>query len=85
MRGLPPQRCCPIRERNFGSGVAAGSRPPSEPKIQKNKTSGEARKTSVAKKGQMSLPFDIRLFDILRFVIRRLPSPEQGKRLNRKP
>ena len=36
---VSPQRCCPIRERNFGSGVAVASRPPSGPKAQKNKTS----------------------------------------------
>ena len=29
--------------------------------------------------------FEIRLFDILRFSLYRLPSPEQGTRLNHKP
>ena len=34
--GTAPRNADPIRERNFGSGVAVGSRPPSEPKARKN-------------------------------------------------
>ena len=49
-----PQRCCPIRERNFGSGVAVASRPPSETKAQKNKTSAWRPKLLLQMKFQVS-------------------------------